>query len=355
MEKRIDELDGVRALAVAAVFVHHGFKVKLLWAGVDLFFILSGFLITGILMEGSRNRSLGAYFSHFYGRRVRRLLPPYLLLLLVASLIFGVAWARHWYLYVFLMNVLVGFSIDTPASLKVLWSLAVEEQFYLVWPFIVYFARDKAIARTAAVLLIAAPILRFLFTPAFHEHWQIYSLTPFRMDLLAMGALLAVVWRTRPDLLRRSGPYGLALSVLALAVIGALSRNPHFNTDANTRLVNVWLYELTMLVSTGIILWALSGWKTAPLTWRPVRCLGRISYTVYLIHMTALVVAGRFLHNHAAAALVAGLASLAYAAASWRWIERPILFWKPASRVRREAREDVAAISFSNRESSTRS
>src|ERR1700721_1022099 len=117
----------------------------MLWVGVDLFFILSGFLITGILIN-AKSRSLGSYFGPFYERRARRILPPYLLLLLVSSLLFGIGWARHWYLYIFLMNMLAPFGVDHLRSLNVLWSLAVEEQFYLFWPFVVYMLPEEGIA-----------------------------------------------------------------------------------------------------------------------------------------------------------------------------------------------------------------
>ena len=74
--KRISQLDGVRGLAILAVFLHHALKIKLLWMGVDLFFILSGFLITGILLS-AKGQKLGSYFAHFYSRRARRILAPY--------------------------------------------------------------------------------------------------------------------------------------------------------------------------------------------------------------------------------------------------------------------------------------
>jgi peptidoglycan/LPS O-acetylase OafA/YrhL len=98
MKERIGQLDGVRMVAIAMVFLGHAGDLRMMWMGVDLFFVLSGFLITGILIS-SRQRNLGAYIGHFYERRARRILPPYVLLLVVTSLLFGLGWARHWYLY----------------------------------------------------------------------------------------------------------------------------------------------------------------------------------------------------------------------------------------------------------------
>lgn len=74
--QRIRQLDGIRAIAILAVFVHHSLHVKLMWMGVDLFFVLSGFLITGVLLD-AKHHSLGNFFAHFYSRRARRILAPY--------------------------------------------------------------------------------------------------------------------------------------------------------------------------------------------------------------------------------------------------------------------------------------
>jgi len=98
--------------------------------GVDLFFILSGFLITGVLLR-ARQYPLGGYLAHFY-RRGRRILAPYVVTLAVASFFFELAWTRHWYLYVMLTNFVLPLRIPHPKAFEPLWSLAVEEQFYLV-------------------------------------------------------------------------------------------------------------------------------------------------------------------------------------------------------------------------------
>jgi peptidoglycan/LPS O-acetylase OafA/YrhL len=328
MAKRIEQLDGIRAVAIGAVFIHHMFQAKLLWMGVDLFFILSGFLITGVLIN-AKSRSLKEYFGHFYSRRARRILPPYVLLLVVTSLFFGIAWATHWYYYILLMNFMLVFGVPHPGAFDVLWSLAVEEQFYLVWPFVIYFCSEEAIAWVAGAIFFAAPLLRWFCTPLFAYHWPIYELTPFRMDLLAIGALVAILWRKRPYLIQRFGHYSLILSGMALLALYGLSKLPGFTTTSNTRLSNVLIYELTLIICTGGILWALSGRGIGILMLAPVRYIGRISYTIYLIHLLARIVVSHYLHGAWAVAGVTLVVTLLYSAISWAVLEKPLLSPSP--------------------------
>ena len=142
--RRIPQLDGIRGVAILMVFVSHAYRSQLLWSGVDLFFVLSGFLITGILLEQRGQHTLRRYLSGFYKRRARRILPPYILLMCLVSLLFGIRWVHHWYLFLFLTNTDSFFRIVRPYPLIILWSLAVEEQFYLIWPLAVYFLSEKA-------------------------------------------------------------------------------------------------------------------------------------------------------------------------------------------------------------------
>ncbi len=340
---RIVQLDGVRTLAIGAVFLHHAFEIKLLWAGVDLFFVLSGFLITGILISG-KMRSLGSYFGHFYERRARRILPPYLALLALVSLVFGLGWMQRWYLYLFLMNFIVAYQLGQPGPLAVLWSLAVEEQFYLLWPFVVFLLSETALAWTAGGLILLAPLMRWYCTPLFSGHWQIYTLMPFRMDLLACGAMLAILWRRKRPAIERYGVYGPVVTLAAGIALVVLGRLPGFSTIANTREANVWIYELCLLASVGIVAWALSGRYVGLLRWGPIVYLGRISYSIYLIHTLALWVVQDHVRNIFGSALLAGAITVGYAALSWRYFEEPILFWKPNTHLRAEAEQDEKAI-----------
>ncbi len=319
--KRIRQLDGIRALAILAVFAHHAFQIKLLWMGVDLFFILSGFLITGVLLD-AKQRRLGHYFSHFYSRRARRIVAPYLLTLIVMSLFFGLVWTRNWYWYIGAANFLQPLHIPHPAAFDPFWSLAVEEQFYLIWPFAVYFLSKRHLGMFALGLVLLAPCMRGLMH--FSAHWPIYMLTPFRMDLLASGALLCVAFRNRREKIARWGTSaGLLLGGIGLVGLVALW---HFGitTGGNTRIGNVMIYECTLLVCLGIMLWALSGYKVSVLCWKPLTYIGEISYTMYLIHFGVLILLASIV-SQAMAGIVGFLVTVSYASISWFLLEKPLL------------------------------
>jgi peptidoglycan/LPS O-acetylase OafA/YrhL len=322
---RITQLDGLRAIAIIAVFSHHAFETKLTWMGVDLFFILSGFLITDILIR-SRDRRILAYFRGFYARRIRRILPPYFLLLAITCLLFGVWWVKPWYYYLGFMNLLPITHVKFPDSLAILWSLAVEEQFYMVWPFIVYFLSERWIARLALFLVILAPLLRWFCTPWFSGYVPIYSETPFRMDLLAIGALVSIVWRNRRTLIVTYGKYGILLSACGLSGFVLFGHFVQIKRTANTPVSNFLTYEFSLVICLGLFVWALSGWRVGVLQSRLLQYIGRISYSLYLIHLTALMVCWKYFGDRSyTSAAVASLIACAYAALSWKYFEQPIL------------------------------
>jgi peptidoglycan/LPS O-acetylase OafA/YrhL len=318
---RIRQLDGVRALAILAVFAHHSLHKPLLWIGVDLFFILSGFLITGVLLD-SKQHGLGRFFAHFYAGRARRILVPYVVFLIVASFFIGTAWLRHWYFYILCVNLFVPLNITFPDLFIPLWSLAVEEQFYLVWPLAVYFLSVRRL-RTVCILLIAiAPLLRGAFH--FTKMWPIYMWTPFRMDLLATGSLLCLFWRSRRDLIETWG----AIAGIPLALLGyvALKFLLHFGLSiyANSRIANVVTYEVSLLTCLGVMLYALGGKGIAWLKIRPLTYIGQISYSIYLVHLGIILrVFPKF--PGAAGVLISFGLCIAYASVSWFALEKHLV------------------------------
>ncbi len=262
-QRRLSQLDGVRALAIVSVFLHHAFHVRLLWMGVDLFFVLSGFLITSILY-GSKGGRFRDYIGHFYGRRVRRIIPPYVIVLVISGIVFGVGWFKYWYFYIGAMNFLAPLHLPNLSTLP-LWSLAVEEQFYLFWPFAVFYLDRKRLVQLTVFLMVLTPVLRYACTPLFAKHWAIYMLLPFRMDTLAAGAFFALTW---PQVRERVGASrrlrwaicgcGLLAMTAALITLELLSRRG-VTTYGNTALGNSLIYEMALILVSAVFLLALIG------------------------------------------------------------------------------------------------
>lgn len=203
-----------------------------------------------------------------------------------------------------------------------------EEQFYLLWPFAVFFLSEASLGWMGCALLVIVPVLRGVCTPLFALHWPIYVLTPFRMDLLVMGGLLAIAWRHHRPLIERYGRLGLALPVIAGSALILVSRRYHISTAGNTVAGNVLIYELSVVACTGMLLWALSGQWVGILKVAPIRYLGRISYSIYLIHLTALYVC-RLRFQGITAAALAAVVTVTYAALSWHLMEEPLLGSNP--------------------------
>lgn len=334
---RILQLDGLRALAILAVFFNHTLHIPLTWAGVDIFFVLSGFLITGILLQ--RKASGGGYFSYFYKRRAFRILPPYALTLFVYGLIFGWHNFYPWWLFAFfgmnLQRLFVATHIYFPLPL---WSLAVEEQFYFVWPFVILLVSEKKLYRLAVAALLFTPLLRFFCTPLFSTQFTIYMLTPFRADLLCAGAALAILWKHRTPrfehLCRARAWIGflLGFGILAISQLWPVMR-----LASNTRAANTLVYSLSVLGSVSLVAWTLAdrGWLRSFLSTRPMRFIGQISYTMYLVHLIPIFLLEHYTHSGPLIALIALPVTLAYATLSWFLMEKPLITFaarkRPAS------------------------
>ena len=208
---RIPQLDAIRGLAVLLVLLHNtdiypslhlGFISANGWMGVDLFFVMSGFLITGILVDTKESKG---YFKNFYARRCLRIWPLYysaLLFMFVivpllrpseAQTIFEARSSPWWSYPLFLQNFLVPIPAAATGLLGVTWSLAVEEQFYLVWPLVVRFCGEAQLRKIAIAVICTSPALRYYLS--LHQV-DIYSNTFCRLDGLMAGALLALVVRS---------------------------------------------------------------------------------------------------------------------------------------------------------------
>ena len=349
-------LDGLRALAALSVITFHtrsavdgGSSISHAyawlavagWSGVDLFFVLSGFLITGILLDAKDHPH---YFRNFYMRRVLRIFPLYyavlVFMLLVAPHLFGAddpgvqrILDHQAYLWTYTTNFAVvhgGSEFFTGGWMWLthLWSLAVEEQFYLVWPLLVFVLPRRWLVGAAAAIVVAAPILRHVLISGGMSGEAIYQLTPCRLDTLAIGALIAVLVRARPEWTDRV-IRGLALAG-ALGVAGALVIAHRL--DSEDPAVQVIGFSALALGFAAIVLRASRGvrWLEHPVLMR----LGRYSYGIYIFH--ALMLPGLRAHwkppANAGGALaftfVIVAASTALAAFSWHVFERRFLALK---------------------------
>src|SRR5262249_34585712 len=158
--------------AMLCVFITHATNLPL-WMGLDIFFVLSGFLITQILLSLKKNPAEG-YWRSFYLRRAIRVLPPYVLFLLIAVFAWKMPFAKTWYWYLFL-SANVGSALHEigRGPWAPLWSLALEEQFYLIWPWFVLFCSVRVLQRLLIGLMISAPLLRMLVMPYMADTYAI--------------------------------------------------------------------------------------------------------------------------------------------------------------------------------------
>lgn len=293
----IPELDGLRGIAVLAVIFYHChprlagtwlYSGSLWgWAGVNLFFVLSGFLITSILL-GSRAKP--HYFRNFYGRRVLRIWPVYLLLLVVVYLeapwfigptIAEAVKAAPWLAYIFFAQNL--FHLALPSALGPTWSLAIEEQYYFLWaPAVRMLQRPWMLASALAAALVASPLLRHA-----NLHWMTPTNTLIHLDGIAWGSLLALGLCTLP--LSRRTWLGLGLGGFVLG----------FWASATIAGGTAFLDSALAVCFAGAVLAALasSGARNplnAALRRGPLAFYGRISYGLYMIHISVFIFFGWF-------------------------------------------------------------
>lgn len=358
------ELDGIRGLAIAMVLLFHyghGFVVvepgsvlayalvplRIMWAGVDLFFVLSGFLICGILI---RERHDPRYFRVFYGRRAMRILPLYGLLLglfcagIAAQrtglidwpMLFGRTEGMAWHL-VFGQNFHQAFGVGQIHFLSVSWSLAVEEQMYLLLPLLVYICRRhlRLLGLSFVLLLVSAALLRAWIEASVSaddaERWC-YVLPFTRWDAFGMGGLLALalhLGKLKAD--RRWRGAGWLALCGGLAGMAVVAHGAHLGQQRFVPIVLAFggLLCLSLVLHEQQLLRRL-------LRLRPLRWLGDVSYGIYLWHIPVLglllVWAGRPTQDLISEkprwiTLLALLLTLVLSWASYRWLESPLLRW----------------------------
>ena len=362
---RIPELDGLRGTAILLVILCHYvgnadhaalgiWPHRILaaftagWSGVDLFFVLSGFLIGGILLEV---RTSPNYFRAFYLRRVFRILPIYYLW----TLLFGVvvlcgvrffpgrlAATDHDLLRIpvqlfFLQNIFIGMPRFTWTWFVVTWSLAIEEQYYLLAPPLIRFLSRRAFAAALVATILLAPLLRFLLFRYWAPGTYLCSfLMPCRADALAWGMFLALGWRDQRIRQRVAASGGLLRFVLLALLLGVAALLWWLSHPLNIVTVTIGYSWLAIFFSAALLT-AVSqrdSLMARCMRWKWLGWLGGISYCVYLLHDAFNFFAHRLL-LHAepqlynatgvGVSLLALAVTLAAAALSWRYFEKPLI------------------------------
>jgi len=356
--KKIPQLDAVRGLAVLLVLLHNtdiypALHLQLIsvngWMGVDLFFVLSGLLITGILLDTKQS---DGYFSNFYARRCLRIWPLYYAVLLFMFVIVPIlrpsdahtvfeARSSPWWAYpVFLQNFLVPIPTMATGALGVTWSLAVEEQFYLVWPLVVWFCTAAQLRKIAIAVICFSPALRYYLS--LHQV-NIYSNTFCRLDGLMAGALLAIVIRAAgfvpSKFVARAWVVFLISAPLALAV-----------ETLHARWIGFSVIALASVSFVYLALFSTQKWLHALLTNRFLVYTGTISYGIYLLQKIPLDAAKAFhLDRHQFLALpLTTAATYAMAALSWNLLEKPFLklkrFFEPSTNRPTQANGELLSV-----------
>jgi peptidoglycan/LPS O-acetylase OafA/YrhL len=351
-KSRIIELDFVRGSAALMVFARHAFCGSMLgrtwtgaahfvdsasracFTGVDVFFVLSGYIITTLLVSRINRED---YFSGFYLRRARRILPAYLIVLMVFSIVTPHSGPFVFFSVLFFSN--GAYLFGNFPSYAVLWSLSVEEHFYLFWPFLMHKISRSVLIAGLVVCIVGEPALRMaLFS---HISSGALELTWLRLDGLALGALLALLIPTNQDAVRawvkRYCPAPAVIGVLlalSIAIAGS-RRNDPWGASV--------VFSAVSLMTFSCIGYLLAFRGTRWVAWarfRPVVYMGTISYSFYLYHdfvLRAFDGTMRYFHIAALAsstatfpgivvrAIITLLLSVGISSLSFYLIERPIM------------------------------
>lgn len=306
LKKHIPFLDGIRGLAIILVLIYHCLPdipfSKFGWIGVDIFFVLSGFLITGILVS---SKEKPYYFKNFFIRRSLRIFPLYYLFLVLmffvipllkSDLIDDFSYYQHnqIYFWLYIQNWL--FSLEgfpENFALHHLWSLGVEEQFYLFWPFIVYFTPSKRLIQVSLLLIVASVLFRhfgdligFVFP---YKYVHIFS----RMDTLLMGGLVILLLKAYPKSVKK---YALYLFILSSLVV--------FAYIGMNRTVDFWyldpIYSFIGLTFASLLAVICCDYKWSPnireiLNINILKWFGKYSYGIYIYHYPLYFIGLEFL------------------------------------------------------------
>lgn len=304
-------LDGLRGLAILLVMVHmlnllelgpqpampayvFGRISNVGWTGVQLFFVLSGFLITGILLDTQRAKN---YYSGFYARRALRIFPLYFGVLAVAFIFlpaFGTVPAKialdqpnQFWLWTYLSNWFAIFGAGSKAFPH-FWSLAVEEQFYLVWPLLIRSRTSEQAFRFCLAVAAISLVLRCILAWTGVPDGAIYENSFCRMDALALGAAAAAAlrvpaWKDRVVAMhKRFLLWSILMTLFGLGVTRGFWNGTLVGETIGYTIVSL-IFVLILIAAAGADASGATGW-VAPLRARPLRAVGKYSYAMYVFH-----------------------------------------------------------------------
>ena len=382
----IMELDALRGLGLCLVLIDHcwpdGLSYLIFqlgnagWIAMDSFFVMSGVLITGILLD---SRDKPRYYRNYYARRTLRIFPLYYVVL-------GLLWAianftnyglyyqdilKHWFnplWFVFYAGNIREGAIGFPPDLlpgnyaafgyAVLWSLQIEEQFYLLFPLLVACLRRLYLQRLLMAAVVVSPILRvlsYLWQPA-NPYLQYVEL-PTHCDGLALGALIAIRFRSGPWNISKAALTSWTALLLGAATVGSVVTTWGTHKQAwSTAWDRTAGYSISSAGCACLVLWLICFRGSSYTRWMriaPLQYLGKISYGVYLLHPIAIwtifeLIKKDKLHFRKDDPLYFAEAvalSLIYAAISWHIFEQPLLSLKKRFSY---AREGAPALSAAN-------
>lgn len=309
--KHMQQLDGLRGIAILGVFLAHFMRIPasnamfVPWGsfGVRLFFVLSGFLITGILIKArgrvdSGQQTIGFTLRNFYARRVLRLLVVYYAWLVFTRLVFG-GGGRFWWDVFYLSNFYDMFFLEGHGNHY--WSLAVEEQFYLIWPCLVLMSPKRLWGKLFLSVFILGTFLRIGMAVGEVPYLLVKKIPLTCFDAMAAGAIVALsAYGDSPKHTAFFTSYkahlGIVGSVMFVVAMGALRSN-----GAKGVIYTMCLHTSFVLIAVALLVPAIEGYRGlfgSLLSNRALCWVGRISYGCYLFHIIAQVLVRKYLQIH---------------------------------------------------------
>ncbi|HUI88549.1 MAG TPA: acyltransferase [Anaerolineales bacterium] len=358
-------LDGLRAIAFLMVFLLHADNLGIGWAGVQLFFVLSGFLITGILLDMKKNFPRKDYFVKFYGRRFLRIFPLYYFYLFaMLALTFGLEnsgfaipqmelfRAQFPFAVSYIYNFFWMTSTNLSNFLSHFWSLCIEEQFYIVWPLLIFLVPERQLKNLFVAAIAGGLLFRLGFTLTYQIHpfsfvmrgawYGIYALPFSHIDAFGFGAYISRFQIPKAD-------KQLAILIILVPLVGYISQflstGSMGSVDAfgypffmKNGFQYVWGYSLLDYLFVLVISAVIRGggfWRL--LSWKPLAFLGKISYGLYVYHLAVVwfvprlltgILTGQSLLTKTVLTVIEFCITLLVSVLSYFLLEKPVLSLK---------------------------